>query len=87
MLANTGLLKTEVKTVLVELGRLSESRCGKTQTNHSIEDSTGECTKLSTKSNYDDARLFKLSRTKPHKKQKIFHKFPTEPSDCSSRSN
>ena len=72
VLANSGLLKTEVKTVPVELGRLSESRCGKTQTNHFIEHSTGECTKLSTKSNYDDARLFKLSRTKPHKKTEYF---------------
>ena len=56
--ANSGLLKTEVLTALVELGRQSESRCasfmyaaqGRTQTNHSIEDSTGEYTKLSTKS-------------------------------------
>ena len=43
---------------------------GRTQTNHSIEDSTGEYTKLSTKSNYNDGRLFKLSRPKS---QRNFH--------------
>ena len=71
MLANSGLLKTEVLTVLVELGRLSESRCA---TNYSVGDSTGEHTKLSTKStrpNCDDARR-QTVQAKPHKKTEEF---------------
>ena len=60
----------------------------KTQTNHSVED--GEYTKLSTKSmrpNYDDARLFKLSRTKPHKKERNFNKLSTLPAACAGQSS
>ena len=72
VLANSGLLKTEVKTVLVELGRLSESRCA---TNYSIGDSTGECTKISTESMRPSCDVTRLQgvQAKPNKRQKYFH--------------
>ena len=62
----------------MELGRPSENRCGKTQSNHFIEDSTVEYTEQTTKSirpNCDDARL-QTVQAKPHEKAE---KFPLPP--------